>query len=289
MHVASLGPVRRSQRRTGLIFIAPALLLYGTFVLIPAITNLWFSFTDWTGFGELNFVGLENYQRLAADPRIHHALIRNLVWVIVGTIVPLSVGTVLAVILWQHPGRISSALRVLYFIPFILPTVVVAVLWNWLYSPLQGWLNHFLGITINWLGDPALAFGSVLVAAMWGVTGFIILIVGAALTTVDKDLTDAARVDGANGLQRLWSVIVPQIWPVLITVATILLIGGIGVFDIVFLLTSGGPGTSTETLGVYTYKRSFVDFDAAYGAALAVFLTILALPLALYLHRRRIT
>lgn len=284
-----MGPVRRSQRRTGLLLIAPALILYSTFVLIPAIANLWFSFTDWTGFVEPSFIGLDNYVRMAEDPRIHQALIRNVLWVIVGTVVPLSIGVVLAVILWQHPGPITSGLRVLYFIPFILPTVVVAVLWNWLYNPLQGWLNHIFSANVNWLGDSNTAFASVLVAAMWGVTGFIILIVGAALTTVDKDLTDAARVDGANGLQRLWHVIVPQISPVLITVATVLLIGGIGVFDIVFLLTSGGPGTATETLGIYTYRRSFLDFDAAYGAALAVFLTILALPLALYLHRRRLT
>jgi ABC-type sugar transport system permease subunit len=284
-----MGPIRRSQRRTGLLLIAPALILYSAFVLIPAIANFWFSFTDWTGFVEPSFIGLDNYVRMAEDPRIHQALIRNVLWVIVGTVVPLSIGVVLAVILWQHPGPITSGLRVLYFIPFILPTVVVAVLWNWLYNPLQGWLNHIFSANVNWLGDSTTAFASVLVAAMWGVTGFIILIVGAALTTVDKDLTDAARVDGANGLQRLWHVIVPQISPVLITVATVLLIGGIGVFDIVFLLTSGGPGTATETLGIYTYRRSFLDFDAAYGAALAVFLTILALPLALYLHRRRLT
>ena len=281
------GPSRREERRLGLVMVGVPFVLFSMFVLFPFAQNLWYSFTDWNGIKDPVFVGLENYATLFADPRVYLALLRNAVWVVVGTIVPLVLGFVIAVALWSRPGRISSTLLAIYFLPFVMPSIVVSILWSWIYNPVEGWANRILGTQISWLGEPQLALLSILVAGMWGAVGFVALIVSAGLTRVDVSLVEAAMMDGANAFQRMVHIILPELGTTMRTIATVLLVGGIGVFDIVYQMTAGGPGTSSEVLGVYNYRKAFLDFNPAYGAAISILLTGIALPIALYMNRTR--
>jgi ABC-type sugar transport system permease subunit len=181
--------------------------------------------------------------------------------------------------------------RVAFFMPYVLPQVAIGVVWGWIYEPSRGWLNKVLAsvgldsFTRGWLGDPDTALYAVLATAIWATAGFVFVIVLSALQNVDVDVLNAARLDGANYLQQLWYVILPQIMPVFLMVTTITLIGGFAVFDIVFVMTGGGPAGATEMLGTYAYSSAFQLNRISYGTTLAMVITVLAIPFAVWLNR----
>jgi raffinose/stachyose/melibiose transport system permease protein len=209
-----------------------------------------------------------------------------------GTIAPIAIGFLLAVLLWGSK-RFALVLRTLYFLPVVLPTVVLATVWGWIYNPLFGPLNAWLvdlglpSLQRGWLGDPHTALGAVLTAAVWGTFGLVVVIVFAALQNINTDLVDAAEIDGANWYRRAWHIMLPSIAPVITMITTITLIGGFSVFDVVFIMTGGGPGTSTEVLGTYTYRQAFNDNQIGYGAALSMVITAVSLVTAVVFVRLR--
>lgn len=281
---------RASQRRIGVLFVLPALLLYSVFVLHPFLNAVYFSLTDWNGAApQKRFVGLANYMAILEDPRFWQALQNNIVWVVVGTAVPLTLGVLLAVVLWT--SRWVSFFRAVYFLPFVLPTVVIAVVWAWIYHPLFGPINAGLKavglgwLASGWLGYAETALAAVLIVAIWATIGFVVVVILGALQTVDTSLVEAATLDGAGFFRRLWSVVIPEIAPVLTMVTTVVLVGGFSVFDIIFIMTGGGPGTATEVLATYTYKNAFTLNSVGYGAALSMFITALSLPVAILFVR----
>jgi ABC-type sugar transport system permease subunit len=175
--------------------------------------------------------------------------------------------------------------------PFILPQVAVGVVWTWIYEPSRGWLNkvlEFVGLdslTRGWLGDPDTALYAVLATAIWATAGFVFVIFLSALRNVDVDMVDAARLDGANYMQRLRHVVLPQIMPVFLMVTTITLIGGFAVFDFIFVMTGGGPAGASEVLGTYAYSSAFQLNRISYGTTLALVITVMAVPFAVYMNR----
>jgi len=267
------------------------MVLVSLFFLIPLGSAIYFSLVDFHGFeADPPFIGLANFVELANDRAVWPALRNNIIWIIVGTAAPLVIGLLVAVMLW-NVGRGSTFYRLAFFLPYILPAAAIGVVWSWIYDPIRGWLN--LGLEIvglgslatGWLGDPRTALGAILVTAVWTSTGFVVVIFLAALRNVDVELIDAATIDGANAAQRLWSVILPQIMPVFLMVTTITLIGGFAVFDIVFVMTGGGPAGATEVLGTYAYSSAFQLNRMSYGTALALVITLLAIPFAIGLNR----
>jgi raffinose/stachyose/melibiose transport system permease protein len=196
----------------------------------------------------------------------------------------------MALLLWGV-RRGSTFYRVVFFLPYVLPQVAVGVVWTWIYAPTRGWLNQALelvgldGLTRGWLGDPGTALYAVLGTAVWTATGFVFVIILSALRTVDPELVDAAMLDGANYLQRLRYVILPQIMPVFLMVTALTLIGGFAVFDIILVMTGGGPSNATEVLGIYSYKSAFQLSRISYGTTLALVVTVLAVPVAMWLNR----
>ncbi|HVL54661.1 MAG TPA: sugar ABC transporter permease [Vitreimonas sp.] len=282
---------RRAQARLGVLLVAPLMVLVSLFFLIPLGSAIYFSLVDFHGFeADPPFIGLANFVELANDRAVWPALRNNIIWIIVGTAAPLVIGLLVAVMLW-NVGRGSTFYRLAFFLPYILPAAAIGVVWSWIYDPIRGWLN--LGLEIvglgslatGWLGDPRTALGAILVTAVWTSTGFVVVIFLAALRNVDVELIDAATIDGANAAQRLWSVILPQIMPVFLMVTTITLIGGFAVFDIVFVMTGGGPAGATEVLGTYAYSSAFQLNRMSYGTALALVITLLAIPFAIGLNR----
>jgi ABC-type sugar transport system permease subunit len=291
----SISPVQRSWQRyrAGILFILPAFLLYLVFMVYPFFRSIYFSLTNWNGVAAVKqWVGLANYRELIGDNLFWQSLLHTVIWVIVGTIAPIVIGMLLAILLWRRPKGFTL-FRTIFFMPQVLSTVVIGIVWNWIYNPIFGILNEALdavgldNVSRGWLGDPDFALYAVLVAAIWATIGFVFVILLAGLQNVSKDLLEAATIYGANVWQRFWNVTVPQLAGVLNVVIALLLIGGFSVFDIVFVMTGGGPANATEVLATYTYKEAFTQNNVGYASALAVVITVISLVASVIFIRLR--
>ena len=277
-----LGRARRGHTLMALAFLAPALIVYGVFMVYPFLGSLYLSLTEWNGFDAIpRFIGLDNYVRLWTDERAWHAFGNNLIWAVIGTAAPILIGLPLAIAMWSGV-RYRLLFRTIYFLPFILPLVVVGIIWLWIYHPIYG-VPFVRGI----LGDRESALYGVLITAVWGYFGFVVVVLLAGLQNVNLDLVDASKVDGANAWQRARHVIIPQIAPVMTTVTTITLVGAFSVFDVVYVMTSGGPGDATEVLALYMFDRAFRFNEMGYASSIATVITMLSLVLAIVFVRFR--
>ena len=262
-----------------------------TFFLFPLGNAIYYAFVDFDGINPRPaFVGLDNFVELTRDPNVWPALKHTAIWIVLGTIGPIIVGLALALLMWTVE-RGSLFYRVAFFLPYVLPQVAIGVVWGWIYDPVRGWLNQILEVvglgsfTTGWLGNADTALYAVLLTAVWATSGFVFVILLAALRNVDTELVEASRLDGANTVQRLWHIILPQIMPVFLMVTTITLVGGFAVFDIVFIMTGGGPAGATEVLGTYAYSSAFQLNRISYGTTLALVTTVMAIPFAVALNR----
>ncbi|CAA9320568.1 MAG: ABC transporter, permease protein 1 (cluster 1, maltose/g3p/polyamine/iron) [uncultured Nocardioidaceae bacterium] len=283
--------VRKQQARLGLLMTAPLLLMMAVFVLFPMLNAVYYVFVDFDGLDPTPpWVGLSNFTELARDSAVWDAFGNNVIWIVLGTVAPLALGLLLALLVWDTK-RSSVFYRLAFFLPYVVPPVAVAVVWSWIYAPTRGWLNRALdavgldSLSGGWLGDPDTALYAVLGAAIWSIFGFVFLILLSALRNVDVDQVDAARLDGANAAKRTWHVVLPQIMPVFLMVTTITLLGGFSVFDLIFIMTGGGPSNSSEVLGTYAYERAFEANRISYGTALALVIALMAIPFAVGLNR----
>lgn len=275
------GPLRTSL--TGYLFVLPAFALYLLFVLYPFVVSIYYSLTDWDGAQPVKpFVGMGNYARLIGDRLMWLSLWHNLVWIVFGTLTPVVIGLGLASLVWSGVrGRLFF--RTVYFMPVVLATVVVGIIWSWIYHPMFGPINVALRavglghIARGWLGDLNWALFALMLAALWAYFGFCFVILLAGLQNVDLEVHDAAKIDGANAWQRFIHVTIPQLRPVLTMLTAYTLIGGFNVFDIVFVLTKGGPANATEVIATYIYEMAFKQSQVGYGAALSMVMTVLSL------------
>ncbi len=281
-----------ARQRAGFWFVLPAFLVYLVFFGVPFVATIWLSFTEWNGVGQPVFTRAGNYLRLSGDTAMWAALGNNVIWVVIGTVVPVFIGLIIAVMLWSN-ARGSMTYRTIYFLPVVLSPVVIGIIWGWIYNPLFGLLNtglravglgHF---AIGWLGESETALYAVLVTAIWSYLGFCIVVLFAGLQKVDPELVGAARIDGANARQRFRHVIVPQIRPVLTMVIVYTVIGGFNVFDVVWVMTSGGPNNASEVIATYTYEVAFRGNEYGYGATLSMVMSILSLVAAWITMRMR--
>ena len=291
----------RSQRlskhwvtyRAGYIFVLPSLVLYAIFMIYPFLQSIYLSFTDWNGATAVkNWVGLDNYRQLFDDSLLWKSLWHNLIWIAIGTIAPLAIGFLLAVLLSSRPKGFT-VFRTVYFLPQVLSTVIIGLVWGWIYNPIFGLLNTFLdsiGLdswSRGWLGDTTWALYAVLAAAIWATIGFVFVIFLAGLQNVSRDLLEAATLDGANGWRRFWDVTVPQMANVITVVAALLLIGGFSVFDIIFVMTGGGPANSTEVIATYAYTEAFTQNHVGYASTLTLVMTVITLVASVIFIRLR--
>lgn len=267
------------------------MVLLGTFFLFPLANAVYYVVVDFNGIDQNPpFVGLANLVEMFTDPKVFDAVQNNIVWIVIGTVGPMAIGLTLAMLMW-NVGRGTVFYRTAFFMPYILPGVAIGVVWGWIYDPIRGWLNLVLEmvgldhLATGWLGNADTALYAVLGTAVWASSGFVFIIMLSALRNVDLELIDAARLDGANALQRLRYVVLPQIMPVFIMVLTLTLVGGVSVFDIVFIMTGGGPAGATEVLGTYAYSNAFQLNRISYGTTLALLITVISIPIAVGLNR----
>ena len=289
------GTLRRhwARYRAGYLFLFPALALYTLFMIYPFFQSIYLAFTDWNGADPVkDFVGLENFRNLWSDNLLWTSLQHNLIWVVLGTIGPFAIGFLLAVLLSSRPKGFTL-FRTAYFMPQVLSPVVIGIVWGWIYNPLFGILNTGLekiGLeswTRGWLGDPDWALYAVLIASIWAETGFVFVVLLAGLQNVSRDLIEAATLDGANAWRRFKDVTLPQMANVVTVVAALLLIGGFSVFDIIFVMTGGGPANSTDVIATYAYTEAFQLNHVGYASTLTLVMTVVTLVASVIFIRVR--
>lgn len=274
---------RRAQGLNTWLFALPALLAYGGFLVVPAVQSIWISLTSWNGLAPTKvFVGLDNYIRIFQDPTALLAMRNNVVWTVVTIAVPMILGLLLAVAL-NGATLLKPFLRTIFYMPAVMPLVAIATIWSWLYEPSHGAINAFLqdvglgALAQAWLGQSSTAFGAIMVPAIWVRTGFPMLIYLASLQGIPSELYESATTEGASSWQCFWHITMPSLRPTHYIVLALSLIESFKVFDIIYAMTYGGPGNSTQVLGTWMYFNVFQFYHAGYGTAIAVFITIVAL------------
>lgn len=261
------------------MFLLPGIMLVLAFNFIPFIDTLILSFKNAKLIlPEERFAGFDNYQAVLTHSRFWYSLFITLSFTFVSISLEAILGLCLGLMMNQ-PSPVNNFLRILILIPWTIPTVVTARIWQWMFDYNLGILNYLLEIVkihrINWLGDPFLAFLSLVVADVWKATPFVAIIVLAGLSAIPQEMYKASVIDGANSWQRLRFIILPLLLPVLGVAILFRAIDALRVFDLVYVLTGGGPGGSTETLSVYAYKLFFYKGDFGQGAATSVIILFL--------------
>lgn len=275
----------RPRRLVIALYLLPAFAVYSAFVLWPLLRVAWLSFYQWDGYGTPAYVGLNNYGTLATGPGFAAELSHSLIWLAVTLSVPVALGLGLALLLARAPARLAALCRALLIVPLLLPSAVIAVMWKLVYTPLHGLLNSALsalglgGLVADWLGDPGLALGALLGAACWASFSLSLLVFGAALAARSPDAHEAAALDGAGTWARFRYLTIPALRGALplATVGTALC--AVPSFDLVSLLTNGGPGYATTTLELDMEGRAFGLGQVGLGAALACIAALIGLAL----------
>lgn len=303
--------LRLSERAWGWLFLMPAVVLVAGLALAPILVSFWLSLHRRMPIFNVNeFIGLRNYGLLLGDQRFWEALLTTLYFTVVSVSLELGLGLGLALLVDSRWSGLSAVEwgsreitglrawnRVVMLVPWVIPTVVSARIWEWLYQPEYGLLNYLLlsaGLIqapINWLGSPTAALHAAIIMDVWKATPFAGLLLLGGLQTIPRELYLAARVDGASTWALFRHITLPLLTPVILIVLTFRTMDAFRVFDAVFVLTGGGPGNSTETLSIYAYKTLFQSLRFGYGAALAtvMFASVMLISIGyLLLLRRRL-
>ncbi|WP_414694859.1 carbohydrate ABC transporter permease [Paenibacillus sp.] len=271
----------------GYLFILPMLLLTLTLVIIPILLSGVISFTNWNfiaGIGGLQFVGFENYIDLFQDEAFHRSLRNNIVMI---AVVPVAmfIALVLAALI-NKATYFKDFFKVIYFMPFISSFVAIALLWRVLFHPNSGPINGFLrAIGFEnpplWLADPNYALLAVMIIMVWTSLGFNMVIYLAGLQGIPKDLYEAADVDGASPLRQFFGITLPMLSPTTFFLLITGVVGSFKVFDLIMVLTNGGPAGSTSVIVFYLYEAAFVNLESGFASAMGIVLLVLILVLTL--------
>jgi ABC-type sugar transport system permease subunit len=269
-------------------WVLPALLLYGILTLVPLVAGLWLALLDWNGIDPAEFVGLRNFARLFEDKDFLVALFHNVQYAVGTVLGKILISLFLALLLNQ--ALLGRALyRTALFMPVVMSFVVVGVLWTRIYNYDFGLLNSILiGIgledwTRDWIGDTSTALWALIAVDVWKWYGFHMIIFLAGLQTIPTELYEAARIDGASSPQRLRSITLPLLRPVMLVNVFVSLMGAMNAFDIPYIMTQGGPAHSTNVIALHMYVQAFSFYRFGYGAALSYVLFVLISLLALVL------
>jgi len=283
----------RSGRWKSYWLVLPAFALYAAFMLWPIGQTVWLSLTSWNGLSlSPTWVGLENYQRLIGDERFFASLGNNLLWVM-GSWLAQGLGLLLAAILSASWIRGRTFFRTVIFIPVTMSLVIVGIVWDQIYQPNTGLLNSGLAaigldpLTQGWLAQPDTAMSAVIATANWTYYGFAMVILLGGMQNIDPNLYEAASLDGAGAWARFRHITVPGIQNQITLLLVISFINTLKTFDLVYVMTNGGPGTATEVVAYYIYALAFVTNQVGYAASAAVVLTVIILIITAVFLRLR--
>jgi raffinose/stachyose/melibiose transport system permease protein len=272
-------------RRVGYLFILPALAVYAAFVLWPFGRAVWLSFHAWDGLLPKTWVGLDNYREIVESGPLRAAFGHSLVLIVFYSVIPVTLGLVLAAALSRARVRGQTAFRTILFLPVVMPMVVVAVIWRMIYAPQDGSLNELLravgldSLTRPWLGDFGLALPAVGIVGTWVMMGLALVLFMAGVQRIPQSLYDAARVDGAGPLREFFAVTLPNLRGEIAVALTLTTIAALRNFDLIYLTTQGGPGDSTSVPAFQVYNRAFqlgqIGSASAIGISLALVIFVI--------------
>lgn len=272
------------------VYLVPAMLLYGGFLLVPLGRAVQFSFTDWDGLSESTFIGFDNYVAIAHDERLREAFGHALVLIFFFSILPVVLGLVLAALLTRSRVRGLGFYRTVIFLPQVIAMVVVAVTWRQIYAP-KGPLNGLLrlvgldSLARPWLGDYTWTLPAVGLIGSWVSTGLVTVLLMAGMSRIPGDLYEAARLDGAGAVREFFAIILPSVRGEVVVASTLTIIAALKTFDLVYVTTSGGPGTSTTVPSYEVYRRAFEVGDVGGAAAVGITLTLVVFAITAVVNR----
>ncbi len=277
--------MERENRFWRIVLLALPLAVFTVLVVWPLVSSFYYSFTNWNGFdSRYEFVGFRNFARIYTDKLFLNAAINTAIWMAAAILLPTLLGLCLALLIDSRvPG--GSVFKSIFYLPICLSAVVVGQIWVWIYQQDWGLLNTVIWVVtgeqpaIAWLAKPATALGSVIAAWSWQQTGLSMVIYLAGLVSIQEELLEVCEIEGASTWQRIRLVIIPLLTPATIVVIALSVINSLKGFDILFIMTGGGPFHSSDTLAMHMYNESFRKYLMGYGSAISVVLFLIALTI----------
>ena len=279
---------RQREWATPALLLMPAVVLFMAVIIASSLQSLWIALHEWDGLGEMRWVGLENFRLLFDDPQFYVSLKNNAIWLVVFMLAP-PAGLAIALLVNQ-PIRGMRLVKSLFFMPLVLASVAVGVVFTWVYTPGMGLLSMIYGVfgaeAPALLSDERLVTFAVVTAALWPQIAFCMVLYLAGLNSLSEELLAAGRMDGARGLGLLWHVVLPQLTQVTFIAIAITAIGALRSFDMISVMTQGGPFGSSSVLAYQMYEQSIFSYRFGYGAAIAsVLFAIMMVFIVWYLSR----
>lgn len=266
------------------IGLLPALLIYIFFVIIPIFWSAYYGFFDWKGIGTAKFIGFDNYIEVFKDPVFWHSFKNNMLIVVVSVFGQVPIALVLGLILTRS-SFFQRMIRASVFMPMVLSSVVIGIIWGYIYHPQIGILNFLLdslGLETwkkAWLSDPTVSMYALMVPIVWNYIGPYMIMLIAALQNISSEINDASKIDGVGPVRKLFAITLPMIWNTIRVIIVLCISGSLKSFDLIYVMTGGGPAHSTELLASYMYNNTFNVYRFGFGSAVSTAIIILSLVL----------
>lgn len=264
------------------MFVAPALLIYGVYVIYSIFMTFYYSLFDWSGIdNNFAFIGLGNYVELMKDGVFWESVGNNILLVLTSLFTQLPIGLIMALLLFS-PIKGMRLFRSVYFMPFLMSTVAIGILFSFIYDGNYGVINTMLGavgldfLQHAWLGEQGTAIWAVILTICWQFAPFYMVLFRAAIVGIPEELYEAADMDGANKWERFRSITLPLLMPTIITSSILSVIGSLKYFDLIYVMTGGGPNNSTELMATYMYQQTFTNFNMGYGSSVSFSMFVIA-------------
>lgn len=263
-----------------ILFLLPTLILYFLFSIYPMLSSFYYGFTDWNGLDDPSFIGFDNFTKALSDDAFWKGFLNNVYFLVFSVFIQVPIIIFFALLI-SGVKRFQRFYKTTVFMPSIISTSVVGILWGFFYEPEMGLVNRFLGLfgidTIYWLGEEKWAMVAILITNAWQWMGFYIVLVLAAILGIPKELNEAAAIDGASGIQRALRITVPLIRPIISVIVLLSIAGALRVVDIVLVMTKGGPAGATEVMGTYMIDRAIKTGAYGFGTSIAILIFVFAL------------
>lgn len=275
-----LSKLANKQNFAGVLFILPSLLGTIVFIIIPIVCSFGLSFAKWDLLNPIQFVGLENYKVVLTEPVFVKIIINTFVYAISTSVFGVIIPLILACII-NNKMKGADFFKTAYFLPFVTPMIVIGIIWEWIFDPNIGCLNHLLHLHINWLYDTNFAMPALIIVSVWKLIGYNMILFLTGLSTINQELLEASKIDGANAYNTFKHVTIPLLSPTIFFVTIITAITSFQVFDLIYVMTQGGPLDSTNVLVYAIYKNAFEYFNVGKASALAYVLFAIIFVLTL--------
>ncbi|MCX6050185.1 MAG: sugar ABC transporter permease [Chloroflexi bacterium] len=285
--------LRRERTFTIILFLLPAAALYSLLVIFPVLQAAYYGFYKWNGLGPAtNFVGMDNYLRILRDEIFQQALWHNIVLIVLSLVTQLPLALACAILVGRHlRGR--SFFRMIYFLPFVLSEVVAGLIWSFIYHPRAGLLNWLLKLVFpaweppSWLGTPnLLVLFCIFVVITWKYFGYHMILYVAGLQNIPAEVEEAAQIDGASSWQVIRYIIIPLLGRTIRLTVYLSVLGSLQLFDLVWIMTQGGPANSSNTMATYMYQFGFLRSQLGYGSSIALIMFIICFSFSLIYQRK---